>query len=286
MGMSGYISRSRQRIAGNRFGFTLLELLIVMAVSAVVITGVISVFVHIEQSSAQQIAAGVLQQNQRGALAIMERELRLIGMDRTLSGNFRITDVRRYSIAGPGATAVPDGNGSPVLRMQIDLNEDGVLDPNETVTYSLYDKNGDGQPPWELGRSTRDMPGNNDNQITDPPMIAEGVEASGLAFAYAFDRDDDGKLDRDASGTGEIIWAVDSDNDGTLDTEINGNAIGQNVLPEKIKGVQFWLLGRTQRKDSKHINNRQYAVGDQLVGPFNDRHRRWLLSEIIHCRNL
>jgi type IV pilus assembly protein PilW len=282
MGMSDYVSKSRQGITGNRFGFTLVELLVAMAVSAVVLTGVIFFFLHTQQNSVQQIAMGKLQLNQRGALAIMETELRLSGMDRTLSNNFNITDVRKYSIVDPGSKAVPDGNGSPVLRMQVDLDHDGNLDGNETITYSLYDKNDDGQPPWELSRSTT-IP--EDNLIENPHMLAEGVEA--LGFAYAFDADDDGKIDRYDEGTKkmEIIWAEDSDNDGALDTDIDGNAISQNVLPEKIKGVQIWLLGRTQRVDSKYLNKRQYPVGGQQVGPFNDRYRRWLLSEIIHCRN-
>jgi hypothetical protein len=116
--------------------------------------------------------------------------------------------------------------------------------------------------------------------------LAEGVEKDGLAFAYAFDAGGDGKIDRYATGTGEIIWAVDSNNDGKLDTDINGVAIGQTVSPANIKGVRFWLLGRSQRLHSKYSDNRQYSVGGQTVGPFNDPYKRWLLSEIIHCRNL
>lgn len=285
--MSDDMSKSKQWIAGNRFGFTLVELLIAMAVSAVVLSGVISVFAHMQDSSAQQIAMGTLQQNQRGALDIMERELRLIGMDRNQSNNFNITDVRKYSIVKQNVTdAAPDGSGSPVLRIQVDDNNDGILDGNETITYSLYDRDGDGLPPWELSRSTS-MPGN--DAIKDPQMIAEGVEAFGLA--YAFDADDDGKVDRDTAAAGEpIFWGVDTDNDGSLDRYIDANwnliAIGQNVPLEKIRGVRFWLLGRTLREDAKHLDKRQYHVGDQTLGPFNDHYRRWLLSEIIHCRNL
>lgn len=287
--MSDNMSKPRQRIIGNRYGFTLVEMLIAMAVSAVVLTGVMTVYSHMQQSSAQQIATSVLQQNQRGALDIMERELRLIGMDRNQSGNFQITDVRKYSIVDAASTAVPDGNGSPVLRIQVDDDHDGILDGNETITYSLYDRDGDGLPPWELSRSTS-MPGN--GAIDQPQMIAEGVEAFGLA--YAFDADDDGKVDRNTAVAGEpIFWAVDTDNDGALDRYIDANwnlvAIGQNVLPDRIRGVQFWLLGRTQRQDAKHLDDDVYNVGDQVLqpgGPQGDHYRRWLLSEIIHCRNL
>jgi prepilin-type N-terminal cleavage/methylation domain-containing protein len=286
MSMSDNISKSRQRTAGNRSGFTLVELLIAMAVSAVVFTGVISVFAHMQHSSAQQVAMGTLQQNQRGALAIIEKDLRLIGMDRTQSNNFKITDVRKYSIVDTATTPVPDVNGSPVLQMQVDLDDNGVLDLGETITYSLYDRNGDGQPPWELSRST--------DAIGVPQMVAEGVEAFGLA--YAFDADGDGKIDRNTAVAGNpIFWAVDANNDGALDSYLDANwnlvAIGQNVLPEKILGVQFWLLGRTQREDAKHFDNTVYNVGDQVVQPGTpalpgDHYRRWLLSEIIHCRNL
>jgi prepilin-type N-terminal cleavage/methylation domain-containing protein len=289
MSMSDNISKSRQKIAGNRSGFTLVELLIAMAVSAVVFTGVISVFAHMQHSSAQQVAMGTLQQNQRGALAIIERELRLIGADRTQSNNFKITDVRKYSIEDTATAPVPDVNGSPILRLQVDLDDDGVLDPGETITYLLYDKNGDGQPPWELSRST--------DAIGIPQMIAEGVDAFGLA--YAFDADGDGKIDRNTAVAGNpIFWAVDSNNDGALDSYLDADwnlvAIGQNVLPDKILGVQFWLLGQTLREDAKHFDDTVYNVGDQKYQPSDprtpalpgDHYRRWLLSEIIHCRNL
>lgn len=288
--MSDKMSKSRQRIAGNPFGFTLVEILIAIAVFGVVSVVAVGIFSHMQHSSAQQIAINMLQQNQRGALDILEYELRLIGMDWTQTQNFKITDVRRYSIAGPNpAAAVPDGAGSPVLRMQVDLNDDGVLDANETITYSLYDKDGDGQPPWELSRSDSKPAG--PNSIDNFQLIAEGVEAIG--FAYAFDADDDGKIDRAPpalpGGAPSIIWAVDADNNNTLDADVSGAAIGQNVPPDKIRGVQFWILGRTLRADPKHIDNRQYSVGDRLVppaGPFNDHYRRWLLTQIIHCRNL
>ena len=133
-------------------------------------------------------------------------------------------------------------------------------------------------------------------------MIAEGVEAIG--FAYAFDADGDGDIDRKKSpipgGDPAIIWAVDSNNDGYLDKEPggasiigairpDGTVITSSVHPNKIRVVQFWILGRTLRTDPKHLDNRQYSVGDQVLQPGGlqgDHFRRWLLTEIIHCRNL
>jgi type IV pilus assembly protein PilW len=290
--MSDKMSKSTQRNVGHPSGFTLVEIMIAIAVSAVVFTSVISIYSHMQHSSAQQISMATLQQNQRGALDIMERELRLIGMDRNQSGNFNITDVRKYSIVGPNpAAGVPDGtpSGSPVLRMQVDLDNDGVVDANETITYSLYDRDGDGQPPWELSRSNSIPAGPNSNDSFQ--LIAEGVEAIG--FAYAFDANDDGEIDRAApalpGGSPAIIWAVDANNDGMLDADVGGGAIGQNVPPDKIRGVQFWILGRTLRPDPKHIDNRQYSLGAPPIqpgGPQGDHYRRWLLTEIIHCRNL
>jgi type IV pilus assembly protein PilW len=289
--MSDMMSESRHRIVRNPLGFTLVEILIAIAVFAVVSAATLSIYSHMQHSSAQQISMTTLQQNQRGALDIMEYELRKIGMDRNQTGRFNITDVRKYSIAPPAVNALPNGtpNGSPVLRLQVDEDGDGVVAANETITYSLYDRDGDGQPPWELSRSTSMLAG--PNGINGYQMIAEGVEAIG--FAYAFDADDDGDIDRAPSaipgGSPSIIWAVDTNNDNALDADLSGAPIGQNVRPDKIRGVQFWILGRTLRPDSKHLDNRQYSVGDRALqpgGPQGDHYRRWLLTEIIHCRNL
>ena len=261
-------------------GFTLVELMIAMVISAIVISSATWIYIHIQTSSAQQVEISTIQQNLRGVLAIMESELRMAGEDRTLSFSFGVTDVRHFSITEPGTDAIPDasGSGSPILRMTLDIDDDGILDANETVTYSLYDKDGDGDL-LDLARSTT-FPGV--DVISGRQLLAEGIEAIG--FAYAFDNDDDGEIDRTGAGN-DIIWAVDSDNDGSLDADLLLVNLGYIVPPANIRAIQIWILARANRPDPKYENTHQYSVGTLNITP-NDSYRRWLLTEVIHCRNL
>ena len=261
-------------------GFTLVELMIAIVISAIVISSATWIHIHIQSSSAQQLEIATIQQNLRGALAIMESELRMAGEDRTLSLAFGVTDTRFFSITEPGTDAIPDasGSGSPILRMTLDLNDNGVLDANETVTYLLYDKDGDGDL-FDLARSTT-FPGV--DVVSGRQLLAEGIEAIG--FAYAFDNDGDGEIDRSGAGN-DIIWAVDSDNDGSLDANLLLANLGYIVPPGNIRAIQIWILARANRPDPMYENTHQYSVGTLNITP-NDSFRRWLLTEVIHCRNL
>jgi prepilin-type N-terminal cleavage/methylation domain-containing protein len=270
-------------------GFTLVELLVGIVISAIVITATMKIYTHMQNSNLQQVEISLLQQNQRGALAIMERELRLIGMDRDRKKGFDVKDVRRFSITEPGTDAIPDASatGSPILRVAMDLNDNGTIDVGETITYALYDRNNDKHAPWELCRSTTLV---NKNAISGRQMLAEGIEAIG--FAYAFDWDNgtpDGKIDRVVVNPGDppsIIWAIDSNNDGVLDADPGGNPLGYTVPPANIRAVQLWILGSAQRPDPTYLNSNLYSVCNNPPFTPNDHFHRWLLTEIIHCRNM
>jgi prepilin-type N-terminal cleavage/methylation domain-containing protein len=281
------ISLSRElNIFRNQWGFTLIELMIGIVVSAITITAGLKIYDHMQNSSVQQVEISMLQQNQRGVLTILERELRLIGMDMKQSKKFGITDVRKFTITSPGVNATPSAAGSPILQMTMDLNNDKIINAGETVTYALYDQDNDGQPPFALARSTAySIP----NLINGRQLLAEGIQAIG--FAYAFDADGDGIIDRKVVVPGDppsIIWAVDSNNDGLLDADLAGGALpgGVTVPTKAIRAVQFWILGMAQRPDSSYTDTNTYSVGGQPPIIPNDQFRRWLLTEIVHCRNL
>ncbi len=286
----------------NRAGFTLIELVVAIGISSVFCAISLAVFSDVQTNSSQQVEFNMLQQNQRGVLAIMERELRIIGMDRNPDPvneleSFRVMDVRSYGITAPGTTSVPDNTGSPALQFTADLNGDLTVDADETITYLLYDREGDGDPNvFDLARSQTNA---GVGQVNGRQILVEGVQA--LDFAYAFDADDDNQIDRAVVVAGEppaIVWAIDSNNDGLLDSDLlgaglntynyeNGGAFPATVRPQDIRAVRVWILGRSLRPDSKYVDRHEYSVGRGMpMGPFNDHFRRWLISEIIHCRNL
>jgi type IV pilus assembly protein PilW len=263
-------------------GFSLIELIIGIAVSAIILSAIWTSYLNLQNNSNQQVQVAMLQQNLRGVLAIMERELRMAGQDFMQNAAFGVTDVRKFSVVPPGTDAVPDNtaNGRPILRMTLDFNDNGQLDAGETITYSLYDKDGDGGL-FDLGRSTSNPGG---GVVSGMALVADGIEA--LDFAYAFDNDGDGAVDRTPLPDNNIIWAVDSNNDGLLDSDLLGVALGYTVQPQNIKAIQVWVLARAKRPDRKYVNSHQYSVGTQVIGPTNDAYRRWMLTEVLHCRNL
>jgi len=242
-----------------------------------------------------------MQQQLRGALYIMEQDIRIAGYDPEGSGLFGVTDVRRYSLTNVGTTPAVDQNGLPALTVAFDWNPDdatfdsnGLLD-EPTPAYRLFDETGDG-----ILELARDFPG-------DRQLLAENVEAMG--FAYAYDADGDGAVERVGNN---IIWAVDSDNDNFLDTNLDANNDGVIDLADDTDGdfrvtsvdgagvgpvpvssirmVRIWLLVRANRPSQDFNNNgASFLVGDQIVpaqaAGFTDNIRRRLLVKTLECRN-
>jgi len=128
--------------------------------------------------------------------------------------------------------------------------------------------------------------------------ITENVQKCGLGFAYAFDADGNGQLDKDATGAG-IMWAIDANGDGQLDLNLDtnhdgevdekDNPAGQVLSPtisiSKIRAVKIWLLVRTEQADSSFTNNTTYAVANQRI-TVNDGYRRRLLRSTVYCLNM
>ncbi|MBW1819079.1 MAG: PilW family protein [Deltaproteobacteria bacterium] len=286
-------------MANKKKGFSLVELLIAMAIGSIVMASIYTI--HRSQLDAYVINDQVvaMQQNLRSAIHFMLREIRTAGYDPLESGRFGITDIRQKDLDD---NVAGDGNGS--LEFTLDRNENGILDGgDETIYFALYDHPED-SPDGKLDLARRVGPnvGGGGRQL-----IAENITAIGLA--YGFDNDGDGSLDRYVNTGGEesIYWAVDSDNDNFLDLDLdtnadgvidkqddgNGNRIidgrplpgGITVGVDRIRAVRIWLLAQAERTDSKFHNSETYVVGDRLVVPQNQLRMR-LLESTVECRNL
>ncbi|MDY6952927.1 MAG: prepilin-type N-terminal cleavage/methylation domain-containing protein [Thermodesulfobacteriota bacterium] len=110
-------------------GFTLIELLIAMAISAIVLSAIVSAFVVQRKSygALEQITEMV--QTARAAMDMMGREVRMAGYDPKGVGIIGIAYNAsklqlRADLRGDGKTSGPDG----------DTN-----DPNENITYKYYE---------------------------------------------------------------------------------------------------------------------------------------------------
>lgn len=114
-------------------GFTLVELLISMAVAGVVMASVYSSYYSQQKTYVTQEQVAVMQQNLRAAMYHLERDIRMAGYDPTGKAGAGIP-------TAPTATSFQftkdDNNNSGTL-----LPDGDVLDANENITY-FYDATG------------------------------------------------------------------------------------------------------------------------------------------------
>ena len=136
-------------------GFTIIELLVGMAVFLLALTAIYSTFQAQHKSYLMQQEVAAMQQNLRAAMFYMQREIRMAGCD-------------PLGTAGAGIIAASDSSinfSEDVRGDNVGDPPDGNLnDPNENITYSL---NG--------GNLVRNTGGGNQ-------IVAENIDA--LNFVY------------------------------------------------------------------------------------------------------
>jgi type IV pilus assembly protein PilW len=270
------MERAKHNNGSLRNGFSLVELLVAMAIAGVVMAAVFKIYTTQQDSYVLQEQVAEMQQNRRAAKYVMTREIRMAGYDPT-------------GLAGAGFISA--GGNSIHFTMDI-TGEDGIITvPGDDITYSV-------SADQELMR--------NDGANNQP--VVENVEAVG--FAYAFDADDDGSIDTSAGGN--IIWAIDSDvtdtndrldvnldgnDDGTIDASddttgdglIDGSDAGTTLASpvdlDKIRAVRIWIIAKTGNPDRNHTSANTFVVGNTIITT-NDSNRRQLLATTVKCRNM
>jgi len=272
----GKIVKLERRCISNDKGITLIELMVAMAVAGIVLMAIYSAYHTQSTIYATQSVELNMQQNVRGALYLLEREIRMAGYDQNSTGGF-------------GITSISDVGGNSSITFTSDLDDDGTLDSDETISFYMYDS------------STTSSVGTLDIALrigVTPSLAAESIQALGLAYAY--DNDGDGKLD--LSPNGFVLWAFDSDNDNALDRNLDtnddgeidmndtlgGTAISSNVAVGNIRAVKAWILARTKTPMLKYLDNNTYVVGNRRISPtpLTRAYKHQLLVSTINCRNL
>ncbi len=136
-------------------GFTLVEVLIAMAVGALLLAGLFSVYVNQKKVYTLREQIAEMQQNARAGMALLGREIRMAGYDPQKTAGAGIVIARQ-----------------DCLRFTMDLDESGAIDDpaHEDITYRV-------DADRELGRYTG---ANNCDQDGQP--LVEHIQS--LRFCY------------------------------------------------------------------------------------------------------
>jgi len=267
-------------IMNKKNGFTLIELMIAMAISGIAIGSIFMTYQSQQRSYMAQEQMAETQRTLRASISIMNAEIRMAGFDPGYTLNSSIITVSTNT----SLTFTRDDNT-------------GVLD---TYTYSYNPVN-----------KTLDRAIN----LSGNQTLAENIEA--LGFAYAFDTDGDRELDTyNAGGTKSIIWAIDSDGDKDNDLDANLDTDGNGIIDENdgpgagkngtiggqalrdftgipiadvqtsdIRAVRIWILASTNRGRDKYLNTSTYTIGNQVITSNTNRPMR-VSDTTVTCRNL
>jgi type IV pilus assembly protein PilW len=268
----------------NSRGHTMVELVIAIALAAVLIAAIYQVHAVRQRSHTRQQLAVEMQQNIRAAISLMKREIRMAGYD-PASKDGRDND--ENTVIDNDEESANTGihiAGRNMIQFTFDNDADMTINSDERVTYGFahkYDHNKDGiadAGAAPLGRQTG---------VGTLIPVAENIQAVG--FAYAFDNNDDGNLDTDdGTVSGNIIWAFDanlSDEAGQLTTDLEtGLPLAVPVSLSNIRAVRIWILARTRAPVRSYLDNRTYAVGDRSIS-CSDKYRRRLTRATVYCRN-
>ena len=146
--------RKRHPLRLNDRGFTLAELLVGLFVSGIVMTTILSAYYSQNKSYAVQDQMAAMVQSLRPAMDIMIRETRMAG----------------YDPAGTANAGIITANATSITVTE-DIDGDGAITGDESITYALADSDSDGD---------NDLERNNN-------LIAENIDA--LHFVYLDEND-------------------------------------------------------------------------------------------------
>lgn len=296
----------------NTRGFSLVELMVAIAIASIVIASISRVYYTQQISATNQHLVVEMQQNARSAMTLMKREIRMAGYRPAASdgidndGDSAIDETDETGISlninqvigivealqdqitfrmdilpnDPSlcTNGVEDGGDAGTIDDPAECIPNGLADdPSETITYALQaNAAGDGDDLVRISAGTN--------------ILAYDIEA--LAFGYAYDLDGDGALDTDLAGN--VIWAYDNNGNLLLDRNAETGAAFFGPLlttpggAPLIGAVRIWLLVRTPQPVKGELDTQTYQVGDQVIDPstYDPAYRRTLQVATVYCRNL
>jgi type IV pilus assembly protein PilW len=278
----------KQGAAGQR-GFTLVEMMIAIAIFGIVMGSVYGVYLAQMRTHYVQRQVVDMQQNIRAAMYLMEREIKLAGLNPTGAAGIGVTSADSHILEfnldnSGGYNDGVDNDGSDGIDEgdnNLDDNGNGLFDEADEAEWYDGDTNDEGE---ELKyRLSNDDDGNGVND-----GLAGQADADGGAC----------NLERwdSVSGTYKTLaMNIDALNfvylkkDGSLADE-DGDGIPEDL--SEIRTVQVALVARSSAAPSAFFSDytdaRSYEnqQGTVILPAQNDSFRRMLMTMEVTCRNV
>jgi len=237
-------------------GFTMIELMVALAVSLLAMAAIYSTFLAQHRSYQVQEESADMQQNIRAAMYYMQREIRMAGSNPFDSiPSFGITAAGQNSITfTEDITGPPAGIPVPLPKPDGTVNDPTIIPniANEDITYALNGTN--------LERTDNSL----NNGTGDTQVVAQNIDA--VDFVY-LDGNSPPNVLNDYTGTGAVPAA-------------NLNLIRSVEITIVARTNDPLLFGTTNNNAYRNQQNRVIynALGDNVS--------RRRLTTLIHCRNL
>jgi type IV pilus assembly protein PilW len=232
----------------NHKGFSLIELMVAMAITSIVMAGIYMFYQSNLRSHITQQALVDMQQDMRAAMYMMTREIRVAGYDptRSTAATFTIASIAEVQFQ-------LDDNGDG------DFDDGGGNDPNEQVRYVLSnDADGDGVAdgtPCNLVRQ----------EWADPvQVVALNIDALNIVY-----------LDQD--GTDLIDPAT-----GSVPADEIQDIRSVQITIVGRSGEQLPVLFNSGTDNTSYINQQD----TEILGAQNDEFRRMRLTSEVKVRNM
>ena len=241
--------------SSKEHGFTMVELLVAMAMTAVVMTAVYSLYRTQQDSYIAQDQVVEMQQNVRASLYQMARDMRMAGFNPQRAPN-----------VGGFVTQLPDDGGGTTttnetnIAFTIDQDQNGVIDvdaDDEQIAYRIFEDVANDIYRLEKFRVSDDT----------WQTVADNIRA--VDFGYL-----------DPSGT-----------DITADVVATPTALYATTnLPyiDSIRSIEMSIVARTGRIDKSFPGTPAYfnQQGTQILAALSDNYRKRIITTTIFCRNL
>lgn len=274
-----------KKTAAGHSGFTLIEMMIAIAIFGIILGGVYSVYRAQMRTHYVQQQVIDMQQNIRAAMYLMEREIKMAGLNPTGAAGIGITTADNHTIefnmdasGGYGDGVDNDGNDG-VDEGDNDLDDNGNGFYDEADEAEWYD--GAADDPGEVVRYRLSNDGNGDG-------INDGLAGGGSPC--------DLQRYDNISGTYKTLsMNIDALNfiylkkDGT-NADTDGDGIPEDL--SEIRTVQVSLVARSSAAPSNFFSNytdtRTYTnqLGTVILPAQNDNFRRMLMTMEVTCRNI